>query len=170
MVSPEQFCDEVKQALIDGLPDALTAQTTAWAARDAAAGRDIPLAPPRAEEIYIGGAPGTALRFPAIEIAVSDLGFGNFSIQNFDGDASPKLIIRVMFEEARDQEWLYRAGCRWFAATLAVLAADDAMPELDIQDVNAHWRYDPRTNEADKIRSGVLISFDLEGPLSPFVA
>jgi hypothetical protein len=57
MLSPEEFCDNVKLAFQQNLQAALDAQTAKWAAADAAAGRTIELTVPDDVDYYIGGVP-----------------------------------------------------------------------------------------------------------------
>jgi hypothetical protein len=170
VLSPEQFCEDVKTALLAGLPDALAEQTATWAARDAAAGRNIVLEVPREEDFWIGGAP-TVIRYPTIEIATSDLAFTDFSLGNNDGDARPKLLVRALFQQARSPEELYRMGCRWFAALVSVVLVPEFITDVDVdvqRGVTASWRFNPETNTVDEIQSGVLVTFNLLGPMTPF--
>lgn len=170
MLSPEAFCDDVKAALLANLQAALDAQTARWAAADAAAGRTIELTIPDEADFYVGGVP-VVIKYPTIEIAVPDLGFSALSIQNTDGDARPRLLIRVLFQLAQDPEWLYRMGCRWFAAVTSVVATPGALGPVDIdtdRGLNGAWRFNPETNEADQVQSGVLCTYNLLGPLGTF--
>lgn len=172
MLSPEEFCDNVEIAMQAGIQAALDAQTAKWAARDAAAGRTIDLQAPRPEDYYIGGVP-TVLRYPTIEIAVPDFRFDNLSLGNYDGDAHPRLLIRALFQLARDPEWLYRMGCRWFAAVTAVVAVPGALGPVDIDEsagFSGSWRFNPETNTQDEVQSGVLCTYNLLGPLNTFAA
>lgn len=172
MLSPEQFCEDVKTALLARLPQALADQTAEWAARDAAAGREILLPMPRAKDFWIGGAP-VVIRYPTIEIAVSDLAFNNLALGDVDGDAHPKLHVRALFQEASSPENLYRTGCRWFGAIVAVIADPTVFTDVGIDEtlgISAAWRFSPETNAKDEVQSGVLVTFNLNGPMSPFFA
>ena len=172
VLSPEQFCEDVKAALLANLPASLAAQTAAWEARDLAAGRTIELQVPREEDFWLGGAP-VIIRYPTIEIAVSDLTFSGFSLDDTDGDAYPKLLIRALFQQAKSPEELYRMGCRWFAAIVDVVAVNDAISDVGIdkdRGIAAAWRFNPETGVKDEVQSGVLCTFNLLGPMSPFGA
>lgn len=170
MLSPEEFCDDVKAAFQANLQAALDAQTAKWAAADAAAGRQIELAVPDDLDYYIGGVP-TVIKYPTIEIAVPDLSFNALSIGNNDGDARPRLLVRALFQLAQDPEWLYRMGCRWFAAITSVVAQPGVLGPVDIDSergLSGSWRFNPETNQADEVQSGVLCTYNLLGPLNTF--
>lgn len=172
MLSPEEFCDNVKAAFVANLQAALDEQTAKWAAADAAANRQIVLEVPDDADYYIGGVP-VVIKYPTIEIAVSDLTFTSLSLENNDGDARPRLLIRVLFQEAKSPELLYRIGCRWFAAVTSVVATPGILGPVDIDSdrgITGAWRFNPELNQADEVQSGVLCTYNLQGPLNTFDA
>lgn len=172
MLSPEEFCDNVKSAMQANLQAALDAQTARWAASDTAAGRTIELKVPDEQDYYIGGVP-TVIKYPTIEIAVPDLHVTAFSLGNADGDARPRLVIRALFQLAESPESLYRMGCRWFAAVTTVVAEPGILGPVDIdvdRGLSGSWRFNPETDEADQIQSGVLCTYNLNGPIALFGA
>lgn len=172
MLSPEEFCDNVKAAMQTHLQDALDAQTARWATADADAGRTIELKVPDEEDYYIGGVP-TVIKYPTIEIAVPDLHVTALSLGNTEGDARPRLLIRALFQLADSPESLYRMGCRWFAAVTTVVAQPGILGPVDIdidRGLSGAWRFNPETEETDQIQSGVLCTYNLNGPLTLFDA
>lgn len=172
MLSPEEFCDNVKEVLLTNLQGALDAQTAKWAARDVAAGRTITLEIPDPVDFAIGGVP-TVVKYPTIEIAVSDMAFTNLSLENYDGDSYPRLLIRALFQLPEDPEWLYRMGCRWFAAITTVVAQPGVLGPVDIdphRGLSGAWRFNPELSQVDQVQSGVLCTYNLAGPLATFAA
>jgi hypothetical protein len=159
-LSPEEFEDAVAFSLFNQLDPEVAAQTSRYAASDAAAGRDIPL-PSLPWEAFKPGGVSIVTTYPTVEVAAPDFQVANLDLAQRDGDVEFSLIVRHWHRHAV-YDILHRQSARYSAAILSVLTRPGAISDCRVTAIRFAQRANPETEEHDEIVTGTVLGLTVE--------
>lgn len=157
MIHAEEFLDATIATLKANLPAALAAIN--------AAHTDFQVAVPDDDSYSTGTL--DILRYPWIEVAVPDFSISNFSMEQWDADFYPVVIVRGLYQEPLSADRLDRALKRYGQALLNVLLTPNAFGAHEVvQSVRGGYRVNPETQERTEFTGGVVAAFTIESTVT----